>query len=133
MTAKDLGLELKQTASMIGRTRKRLCGTSGGDISEEEVDILKEYFNTIESKETRKELEELVKPQFVFGIVTYVRDNHRRVEVRIKPNLERAVALMPIGIDLKKLILKTIKLEVIDYEGVRYYRSEFLSGRAWKN
>ena len=133
MTAKELGDELGQPALAIGRIRKRLCGKSGGDIPDNEAEAIREYYDLLESSETKEELAEAIKPQFVFGVVTYAKESSRRVEVRIKPNLERAIALMPIGVKPDRILLKTIKLEVIEYEGQKHYRCASLAGRVWAN
>jgi len=133
MKCKDIAIKYEVTPMQVGRTRKRFFPDhKGGELSDEEVAVLTEYYEGMEELDERQAMEEAVKPQFVDAMITFVKEGQRRVEVHLRESKERAIALLPYPAR-KDMVLKPIKLEQIEYNGDLYYRDAALAGRAWKS
>lgn len=131
MKCKELGKKYDITAMQVGRTRKRFFPEhNGGELNDEEIDVLSEYFDGLTEIDERKAMEEAVKPKFVDATITYVKVGQRRVECHIRESKKRVIALMPSS-GRKEMILRNIKLEEVEYEGDKFYRCATLAGRAW--
>ncbi len=132
MKPKELAKEYGVTAMQVGKRRKSFFpDTEGGDLTKEEIAVLREYYEGLDDLEERKAMEDVVKPRYVEGVITYTKPNCRRVEVRLLPNYERIIALMHTP-HCKQFLMKKTKFEVIEDERGKHYRHESLSGRAWQ-
>lgn len=131
MKCKDIANKYDVTPMQVGRLRKRFFPDGGGDLTEEEVATLTEYYESLDDLEERQAMEEAVKPKFVDAMVTFVKEGQRRVEVHLRDSKERAIALIPYAAR-RDMLLRPIKLEEIEYDGTKYYRDATLAGRAWK-
>jgi hypothetical protein len=131
MKCKELGNKYDVSPTQVGKLRKRLFPDGGGDLTAEEVEVLSEYFENLESLEERKAMEAAIQPHFVDAIITYIREGQRRAEVRVQPDNDRAIALLSCKAT-KRMLLKPIKLEEIEYEDEKFYRCAKLAGRAWQ-
>lgn len=132
MYCKDIAKKYDVTAMQVGRLRKKFFPDhDGGKLTNAEVEVLVDYFEGLDDLSERKKVEEAVKPKFVDGVITYIREGQRRAEVRTKPNLDRVIALLP-SPARKDMLLKPIKLEEVEYEDEKFYRCATLAGRAWK-
>ena len=133
MRCKNIAIKYEVTPMQVGRTRKRFFPDhNGGELSQEEVAVLTEYYEGMEELDERKAMEEAIKPQFVDAIITFVKEGKRQVEVHLRESKKRAIALLPYPAR-KDMVLKPVKLEEIEYNGQRYYRDASLAGRAWKS
>jgi len=133
MKCKEFGKAYGVTPMQVGRIRKKFYpGHNGGELSEDEIAMLTSYFDNLLDLQVRKELEEVVKPQFVDGIISYIRVGQARAEVFLKGKGERVLAHLAYRAT-NDMLRKPIKLEVIEYEGKKYYRDARLAGRAWQN
>ena len=130
MKCKELAEELELTAMQIGRTRRKLfpeCDKAT-ELTEVEVDAIKDYL----LPEPEEDVEP-IGPQLTEGVVTFAREGSRRIEVKVEENGSYKVvpAFVPTQMNAKKLWLKRIPLEYIDYDGNRYYRHAELSTKTW--
>lgn len=131
MKCKDLAAEYEVSPMQVGRMRKKFFPDhKGGDLSDEEIDVLTEYYEELTSLETRNEIEESIKPVFVDGQISYVKEGYRRAEVFIPSQSRRVIAILPYKAT-KQMERKFIKLEEIEYNGEKFYRDATLAGRAW--
>ena len=119
----------------VGRLRKQFAPEETGDVSVETAALIRNYYDDLETVEMRKEMEEIVKPQFVDSICSYAQSGRNEVECKIREGDEiRTVrALIPFLSDPMHLRGKPMKLEVIEYKSVKYYRHASLAGKAWSN
>lgn len=135
MKCKDKAHEWKVTPMQIGRLRKQLFPKSeGGDLTDEEAAAIDAYFEELEELDTRKELEEAVKPQFVDAICSYAKEGRREVECKIRGEngrIETVYALIPTSSHPERLLGKPMKLEFIEYNDKKYYRHASLTNYAW--
>ena len=135
MKCKDLAEQFGVTPMQIGRLRKQFAPEETGDVSSETFEMIKDYFDEMRSEETVKAIEELVKPQFVDSICSYAQSGRNEVECKIKANgaIETVRVLIPFNSNPLTLRGKPMKLEVIEYKDVKYYRHASLAGKAWLN
>jgi len=133
MKCKTLAQEYSVTAMSIGRLRKQFAPDESGDLSAESVEFIRSYFTEIESDEARSDIEEAVKPQFVDSICSYTQEGRHEVECKFlgENGVETVRALIPYTTTSSQLRGKPMKLEVIECEGVKYYRHASLAGMAW--
>ena len=133
MKPKEIAQKYDVTPMQVGRLRKRFFPESkGGDLTEDEVAVVTEYYESLDDISEREAMEEAVKPTFVDGTITYVKEGQRRCEVHLRETKERVIVLMPYACN-KQMILKSIKVEEVEYNGQKYYRDASLAGRAWKS
>ena len=135
MKCKDLAAQFGVTPMQIGRLRKQFAPEETGDVSSETFEMIKDYFDEMLSEETVKAIEELVKPQFVDSICSYAQSGRNEVECKIKANgaIETVRVLIPFNSNPLTLRGNPMKLEVIEYKDVKYYRHASLAGKAWVN
>ena len=135
MKCRDIAAEYRVTPMQVGRLRKRFAPEETGDLTPETAAMIREYYDNLEDVETRKEIEEAVKPQFVDSICSYCQSGRNEVECKVKTETGILIvrALIPFLSDPMHLRGKPMKLEVIDYNGVEYYRHASLAGKAWSN
>jgi len=135
MKCKELAAEYGVTPMQVGRLRKQFAPEETGDVSVETAALIRNYYDDLETVEMRKEMEEIVKPQFVDSICSYAQSGRNEVECKIREGDEiRTVrALIPFLSDPMHLRGKPMKLEVIEYKSVKYYRHASLAGKAWSN
>ena len=135
MRCKDIADEYAVTAMQVGRLRKRLFPDhKGGELSEDEINAITEYYESLEDIDTRKEMEKAVESRYVIGYVSYVQRGRREVECRIRGannSIETIYALIPTGVDPASILGTTIKLETIDHNDKQYYRHASLANVAW--
>ena len=133
MKCKEIAQKYGVTAMQVGQRRKQFFpDTMGGDLTEEEVAVVTEYYESLDDLEERNAMEEAVKPKFVDGMITFIKEGQRRAEVHLRESKDRVIALMPMPCT-KAMLLKPVKLEEIEYNDVKYYRDASLAGRAWKS
>ena len=135
MKCKELAAEYGVTPMQVGRLRKRFAPDESGDLSRDTVCLIREYYDDLEQVDARKEMEEAVKPQFVEAICSYSQKGRSEIECKIREddNIFTVRALIPFTTDPLLLRGKMMKLEVIEYKDVKYYRHASLAGRAWGN
>ena len=135
MKCKELAAEYGVTPMQVGRLRKQFAPEETGDVSVETAALIRNYYDDLETVEMRKEMEEIVKPQFVDSICSYAQSGRNEVECKIREGDEiRTVrALIPFLSDPMHLRGKPMTLEVIEYKSVKYYRHASLAGKAWSN
>jgi len=134
MKPKDLAKELNITPMHVGRLRKQIFPDAPkGDLTSEQVEAIRELIDETESQEARKEMEVALEPVIKNAIVEIAKENNRRVQARLLPDMERIMVLMPMGCDPKRFLRKPIKVEEIEYNDEKYYRHESLAGRVWKS
>lgn len=135
MKCKTLAIEYKVLPMQIGRLRKKFAPNETGDISLESEALIREYFAELETTETRTEMEEAVKPQFVDSMCSYAQDGRNEVECKIQTEygIQTVRSLIPFASNPMLLRGKPMKLEVIEYKDVKYYRHASLAGKAWSN
>ncbi len=136
MKCKELAKEYSVTAMSIGRLRKQFAPEEEGELSEESVEFIRSYFSEIEADEAKIEMEEAVKPRFVDSMCSYTQEGRHEVECKFKDedgNIETVRALIPYTIAASHLQGRPMKLEVIDFKGVKYYRHASLAGKAWSH
>ena len=80
-------------------------------------------------------MEELVKPRFVDSICSYTQEGRHEVECKFKGDngIETVRALIPYNTAGDQLRGKPMRLEVIEYKDVKYYRHASLAGKAWSH
>lgn len=136
MKCKDLAQKYGVTAMQVGRRRKQFFPDGDGDLTEEEVDVLTEYYESLEDIDTRKEIEEAIQPQFVEGMVCYVPKSTAtsHVQCRVRGEDGKIItvpALMP-RLERKPIVGTRLKLEVIELDtGVKRYRHASLTNISW--
>lgn len=135
MKCKELAIQHRVTAMQIGKLRKQFAPDETGDVSPETASLIHSYFDELEDIDTRKEMEEAVKPQFVDSICSYAQEGRNEVECKLKINgkIHTVRSLIPFMDDPMQLRGKAMRLEVIEYKGVEYYRHASLAGKAWSN
>jgi hypothetical protein len=135
MKCKELAAEYGVTPMQVGRLRKQFAPEETGDVSVETAALIRNYYDDLETVEMRKEMEEIVKPQFVDSMCSYAQSGRNEVECKIREGDEiRTVrSLIPFMTDPMHLRGKPMKLEVIEYKSVKYYRHASLAGKAWSN
>lgn len=135
MKCKELAETYGVTPMSIGRLRRRFAPDEEGDLSEATVEFIRIYFEELESDDNVKEMEELVKPQFVDSICSYTQEGRREVECKFQgeDGIETVLALIPYTTASHGLRGKPMKLEVIEHNDVKYYRHASLAGKAWSN
>ena len=135
MKCKTLAKECNVTAMQIGRMRKQFAPNETGDLSEDSVEFIRSYFRELESDETAAEMQEAVKPQFVDSVCSYTQEGRHEVECKFMDGKEIRIvrALIPYASASSQLQGKPMRLEVIDHEGVKYYRHASLAGKAWSH
>lgn len=133
MKCKTLAKEYGVTAMQVGRLRKQFAPDESGDLSAESVEFVRSYFEELQSDEVAKEMEEAVKPQFVDSVCSYTQEGRHEVECKIQGEggIETVRALIPFSSNVSTLQGRPMRLEVIDFEGVMYYRHASLAGKAW--
>jgi hypothetical protein len=133
MKCKTLAEEYGVTAMSIGRLRKQFAPDESGDLSAESEEFIRAYFAELESDEVVKEIEEAVKPQFVDSICSYTQEGRHEVECKIRneDGIDTIRALIPFTKNVSTYQGQPMRLEVIEYDGVKYYRHASLSGMAW--
>ena len=133
MKCKTLAEEYGVTAMSIGRLRKQFAPDESGDLSAESVEFIRSYFNELQSDEATKEMEEAVKPKFVDSICSYTQEGRHEEECKLKEDGEIITvrALIPFSSNVAGYRGRPMRLEVIDCEGVKYYRHASLAGKAW--
>lgn len=132
MKASELAQKYGVTAMQVGRRRKQFFPDGKGPLNDEEVEVLSSYYESLDDYAERKDMEEAVKPKFVDGMITFVKEGQRRCEVHLIDSRERVIALMPFAMK-KEMVLRPVKLEEIEYEEEKFYRDASLAGRAWKS
>jgi len=135
MKCKTLAKECNVTAMQIGRMRKQFAPNEVGDLSGDSVEFIRSYFRELESDETAAEMREALKPQFVDSICSYTQEGRHEVECKFLVDKEIQIvrALIPHATASSQLQGKPMRLEVIDHEGVKYYRHASLAGKAWSH
>ena len=135
MKCKTLAKECNVTAMQIGRMRKQFAPNEIGDLSEDSVEFIRSYFRELESDETAAEMQEALKPQFVDSVCSYTQEGRHEVECKFMDGKEIRIvrALIPYASASSQLQGKPMRLEVIDHEGVKYYRHASLAGKAWSH
>jgi hypothetical protein len=133
MKCKTLAEEYGVTAMSIGRLRKQFAPDESGDLSAESVEFIRSYFTELESDDTAKEMEEAIKPQFVDSVCSYTQEGRHEVECKIREINEIVTvrALIPFSKNVFSYQGRPMRLEVIEHEGVKYYRHASLAGMAW--
>ena len=134
MKPKELGEKYGVTAMQVGKLRKKFFPDhKGGELNEEEIDVIANYLEDLDDIETRKDMEEAVKPQIVEGFVSYAKKGKRLVECKIRRDGEIVTvrALVPMKTDPSRILFKRIPLEVIEYKDKHYYRHASLANVAW--
>ena len=133
MKCKTLAEEYGVTAMSIGRLRKQFAPDESGDLSAESVEFVRVYFAELQSDETTKEMEEAIKPQFVDSVCSYTQEGRHEVECKMREDGEIITvrALIPFSKNVSMYQGKPMSLEVIDCEGIKYYRHASLAGMAW--
>ncbi|RLC69133.1 MAG: hypothetical protein DRH97_00850 [Chloroflexi bacterium] len=133
MKCKTLAEEYGVTAMSIGRLRKQFAPDESGDLSAESVEFIRSYFAELQSDEVTKEMEEAVKPQFVDSVCSYTQEGRHEVECKLREDgdIITVRALIPFSSNVAGYQGRPMRLEVIDYEGVKYYRHASLAGMAW--
>ena len=133
MKCKTLAQEYSVTAMSIGRLRKQFAPDESGDLSAESVEFIRSYFTEVEGDEAKVEMEEAVKPQFVDSVCSYTQEGRHEVECKMKEDGEIITvrALIPFSSNVAAFQGRPMRLEVIDCEGVKYYRHASLAGMAW--
>lgn len=133
MKCKELAAEYNVTPMQVGRLRKRLFhDCEGSEVTDEQALAIREYFD--ESIDERESMSELVKPRFVDAFCTYAQKGRQEVECEIRISegqVEKVRALIPFKADSMTLHFRPMRLEVIEYEGEKFYRHESLAGKAW--
>ena len=117
----------------IGRLRKQFAPDEEGELSAESVEFIRSYFTELQSDETAKEMEEVVKPQFVDSVCSYTQEGRQEVECKIAGDgkITTVRALIPFSKDVSIFRNRPMRLEVIDCHGILYYRHASLAGKAW--
>ena len=135
MKCKTLAKECNVTAMQIGRMRKQFAPNEIGDLSEDSVEFIRSYFRELESDETAAGMQEALKPQFVDSVCSYTQEGRHEVECKFMDGKEIRIvrALIPYASASSQLQGKPMRLEVIDHEGVKYYRHASLAGKAWSH
>ena len=135
MKCKTLAKECNVTAMQIGRMRKQFAPNEVGDLSGDSVEFIRSYFRELESDETAAEMREALKSQFVDSICSYTQEGRHEVECKFLVDKEIQIvrALIPHATASSQLQGKPMRLEVIDHEGVKYYRHASLAGKAWSH
>ena len=135
MKCKELAAEYGVTPMQVGRLRKQFAPEETGDVSVGTAALIRNYYDDLETVEMRKEMEEIVKPQFVDSICSYTQSGRNEVECKIRDEgkIQTVRALIPFLSDPMHLSGKPMKLEVIEYKSVKYYRHASLAGKAWSN
>lgn len=134
MKCKDIANKYGVTAMSVGRLRKKINpNNSGGDLTEEEIEKITNFYEELESLESRKELEKAVEPDVVDAVVSYVQKGAREVECKIRENgkIITVPALIPTSTDVTTILNKSIKLERIEKDEKKYYRHISLARVAW--
>jgi len=134
MKCKDIANEYQVTAMQVGRVRRKLNPDhDGGDLSSDEVEALRCYFDELEGVLERKEMEKSVEPQYVEGYVSYVQHGRREVECKIRDGgqIKTVYALVPTSVDPVRILNTSIKLEWIEYNDKKFYRHASLANVAW--
>lgn len=135
MRCKDIADKYGVTAMQVGRLRAKQFPDEKGDLTEDSAAWLTAYLEEMEDYEGRKETEEAVKPQFVDAFCTYVQRGRYEVECKIRledGGVGTVRALIPHKVDPIQLHFKPMRLEVIEYEGEKFYRHASLAGKAWE-
>jgi hypothetical protein len=133
MKCKTLAEEYGVTAMSIGRLRKQFAPDESGDLSAESVEFIRAYFTELQTDDTAKEMEEAVKPQFIDSVCSYTQEGRHEVECKLRDGGEIITirALIPFSKNVFSYQGRPMRLEVIDCEGVKYYRHASLAGMAW--
>ena len=118
----------------VGRIRKKLFPDSErGELTDEQVSAIREFIDETESQEARKEMEAAVEPVIRNAVVEIAKENNRRVQARLLPDMNRIMVLMPMGCDNRRFVRKPIKVEEVEYKDEKHYRHASLAGRVWKS
>jgi hypothetical protein len=133
MRCKELASEYNVTPMQVGRLRKKACPDEDGDLSPESEAFIRAYLDDLLDIDVRTELEEVVKPQFVESICSYAQAGRSEVECKMKDDdgIKTVCALVPFKSDIIRMVGRPMKLEVIEYKDVKYYRHASLAGKAW--
>ncbi len=133
MKCKTLAEEYGVTAMQIGRRRKQFAPDESGDLSAESVEFIRAYFTELQSDETAKDIEEAIKPQFVDSVCSYTQEGRHEAECKLREGgkIVTVRVLIPFSKDVSIYQGRPMRLEVIDCEGVKYYRHASLAGMAW--
>jgi hypothetical protein len=133
MKCKTLAKECGVTAMQIGRMRKQFAPNEVGDLSEDSVEFIRDFFSELSSDTTAADMEEAVKPRFVDSVCSYTQEGRHEVECKFltEKGVETVRALIPFTTESSHLKGKPMKLEVIEHEDVKYYRHASLAGKAW--
>lgn len=133
MKCKKLAEEYGVTAMQVGRLRKQFAPDESGDLSAGSEEFIRAYFAELESDETTKEIEEAIKPQFIDSVCSYTQEGRHEVECKLREDggIITVRALIPFSKDVSMYQGRPMRLEVIDCEGVKYYRHASLAGMAW--
>lgn len=133
MKCKTLAEEYSVTAMQIGRLRKQFAPDESGDLSAESEEFIRAYFAEMESDDETKSMEEAIKPQFIDSVCSYTQEGRHEVECKLREGgkIVTVRALIPFSKNVSAYQGRPMSLEVIDYEGVQYYRHASLAGKAW--
>jgi len=133
MKCKTLATECGVTAMQIGRLRKQFAPNEEGDLSDDSIEFIRDYFEIQDSEAA--EMQEAVKPQFVDSVCSYTQEGRHEVECKFLTDdgVQVVRALIPYTTASSHLQGKPMKLEVIEYKGVKYYRHASLAGKAWSH
>lgn len=133
MKCKTLAEEYGVTAMSIGRLRKQFAPDESGDLSAESEEFIRAYFDEQQSDEVIREIEEAVKPKFIDSVCSYTQEGRHEVEckIRTEDGIETVRALIPFTSEVKMYQGRPMSLEVIEHNGVKYYRHASLAGMAW--
>jgi len=120
----------------IGRLRKQFAPDESGDLSAESVEFIRSYFTELQADDTAKEMEEAeeaVKPKFIDSVCSYTQEGRHEVECKLREDgdIITVRALIPFSSNVEGYQGRPMRLEVIDYDGVKYYRHASLAGMAW--
>ena len=134
MKPSKLAKKLDITPMHVGRLRKQLFPNAPkGDLTDEQAQAIREFIDETESQESRKEMEEALQPVIKNAIVEIAKDNNRRVQAKLLPDMTKIMVLMPMGCDPRRFLRKPIKVEEVEYQDEKYYRHASLAGRVWKS
>jgi hypothetical protein len=135
MKCKTLAIECGVTAMQIGRLRKQFAPNEEGDLSEDSIEFIRGYFSELSSDNVAAEMQEAVRPQFVDSVCSYTQEGRHEVECKFLTDdgVQVVRALIPYTTASSQLQGKPMKLEVIEYKDVKYYRHASLAGKAWSH
>jgi len=133
MKCKEMAQAHNVTAMQIGRLRKQFAPDEEGELSDQSIEFINTYFDELRSDESLAEMVESVKPAFVDSVCSYTQEGRHEVECKIQSDggIKTVRALIPFSQKTEHLRGKPMRLEVIEFNDVEYYRHATLAGKAW--